>query len=372
MNPEDNNPLTNSGIPNLGASPAPADSSDLTSPISTDLSAVSGLDGITTDSAPAENPFAPPTIEEPLVPAAPVPGSIGSVTSVPADVAPAPTNPLSPSPSDPLDTAASSAPAQAPYNPFSQPSATSNEQTTPVAAPTTAPGSASTTPHASSASTATPVASPNPTPTSMPASAPTMAPPVQPTVAPKMKKPAGSNTLTILLAAIAVLGVIAAIVFAVLYFKALDNPKVVYVPSISEDNTDDSMQILTCTKSSDFNYLIGYDHEVIGNVAVVADYTNDKLSSIEFNYDATLDNEGDANVARDNFAASFNTQGVLVGEQAIEGSTMKSTYKLIEGTDLTDSVAQGLIYGEGAVDQDLSISGVEAHYVASGFNCSTE
>lgn len=366
MNPEDNNPLTNSGIPNLGASPAPTDSSDLTSPISTDLSAVSGLDGITTDSAPAENPFAPPTIEEPLVPAAPVPGSIGSVTSVPADVAPAPANPLSPSPSNPLDTVASSAPVQAPYNPFAQPSVTSNEQTTPVAAPTPTPSPAS------SVSTATPVAAPNPTPTPMPASAPTMAPPVQPTAAPKMKKPAGSSTLTIVLAAIAALGVIAAVVFAVLYFKALDNPKVVYVPSISEDNTDDSMQILTCTKSSDFNYLIGYDHEVIGNVAVVADYTNDKLSSIEFNYDAAFDNEGDANVARDNFAASFNTQGVLVGEQAIEGSTMKSTYKLIEGTELTDSVAQGLIYGEGAVDQDLSISGVEAHYVASGFNCSTE
>lgn len=202
-----------------------------------------------------------------------------------------------------------------------------------------------------------------------------MAPPVQPTKAPKAKKApaAGKSSHTaLLLGIVALITTIAAIVFAVLYFKELNNIKPVYVPSVSEDKSDQTISMLSCTHPTDYAYLIGYDHPVEGTSSVTVTYSGDNPSSIAFDASATFDSEGDANVARDNYANSFATRDVLVGNHTIDGNTMHINYELAESSDLSAENARAFIYGEGATDQDLALAAVRSHYETAGYSCTVE
>lgn len=347
MNPEDNNPLTNPGAPNLGAPAGPNGLDNASSPLATNpMDTMAG--GVAMD-ATGTNPNMgiENTIEEPLVPAAPVPGSIGSVTSVPpvdsATPAFGPTDQAQPAPV--ADAAAQ--PQQAPYNPFAQPAAPAG-----VDNPTPAPAV-----DLNGASAPT---------------APTTPPPVQPTNAPKAQPTAKAGHMTMILAIVAALGVIAAIIFAVLFINAKNNPKVVYVPSVADDTTNSAIEILTCSRENDFNYLIGYDHSVMGSQSVTLSYTGDKLSAITLDANATFDNESDANVAKDNYANAAVVRESIVADYQVEGSTMKASFEVAGGNTLSDSDAASIIYGDGTDNADLSLSAVETHYESIGYTCSLE
>ena len=129
MNPEENNINSNPTTPG-GTNPAGGDN-DLTMAdglaSAQDNLTSAGLAASTDDGimdlnqlgATAPEAVMTPPIDDPLVPAAPVPGSIGSVTSVPP-VNPDPTTGTMPvDPNAPVATPVAE-PAPAPYNPFAQ------------------------------------------------------------------------------------------------------------------------------------------------------------------------------------------------------------------------------------------------------------
>lgn len=145
--------------------------------------------------------------EEPLVPAAPVPGSIGSVTSGPAMAADAPA----------AQPAAVEASATAPYNPFASADSTATPQTqtqTQTPADATAPASA-------------PVAQPDMSQASS-TSVPTALQPKTSKFSMKGDKP---STLTWILGIAAGVFAVAMIIFIVLWIQGMGKEKVVYVPN---------------------------------------------------------------------------------------------------------------------------------------------
>ncbi len=360
MNPEDNNPLINPGAPNLGMPADPVDPINSvpspTAPLATNpMDPMAGSPASDTTTGANQNMGIENTIEEPLVPAAPVPGSIGSVTSVPpVDPAttPAPFAPAGPTQAAPAmpDQA-----AQAPYNPFAQPAAQAGVEN-PAPAPAVGLNGA-----------------PAPAAPAAPATAPTTPPPVQPTNAPKSAKSAvRMSPMIIVLAIVAVLGVVMAIIFAALYIGAKNDQKVVYVPSTADDTANAAVEVLSCSRENDFNYLIGYDHEVIGSQDVMLNYTGDKLDSIALSASATFDNESDANVAKDNYANAAVIRESMTANYQVEGSTMTAGFGVADGNTLSDVDAAAIIYGDGTEGADLSLPAVQAHYESIGYTCTQE
>lgn len=356
MNPEQNNPLTNTGTPNFGG---PADQSGQGLSMADTLASAQdsltsagmaagggastpiGLDSIDGLSGGA-NPSA--TIEDrPLVPAAPVPGSIGSVTSVPS--LPPTENPQSPfTPVDPnlamnnpaQNVEPTAQPTQAAYNPFSQ------------------------------------------TPTDL-NPAPAAPAPIQPQAegAGKAKKPSGTNSLTIILGILALVAIISTAVFAFMFFKAKDETKVVYVPSFSEDESNATMKVLSCTHENDYNYLIGYDHPVMGTENITLNYSGDELSSVEIEHVANYDNEADAVVAKDNLASMQTAlvNDIIAGNYTTDGVAMRVELGLAEGATLDEENARKLIYGEAAAadtSKSLALDAVEQNYQDNGYICTVE
>lgn len=367
MDPENNNPLTNPSAPVTGTTPnidSMMNGDSMTSAADTltsaGLAADTGVDTLNLDQISATQPEAvmAPPVEEPLVPAAPVPGSIGSVTSVPADPAPAEATtgveyPVNSNPAGqsfgaaqpetvaPETTASGPLPApevapQMPYNPFSQSTNTASE----------------------------------------PAKAP-VNPAFQPEVPKTVKKSSGmkSNIPMILSLGLAVVAIIAAIIFFILWRQALDNPKIVYVPSVSDDQVNSRIELLNCSHEEDYNWLIGYDHPVLGTQNIVASYTGGELRTLSIDYNAAFDNETDAMVARDNLAA--NQAEMLAGVSQsftsaynVNGSALSASIQSAD-SGLSVSDALTLVYGQ-AEGQSGTIDSLRAYYEANGFTCTIE
>ncbi len=377
MNPEENNPLANPGTPDFGATgsstnPGLSMSDSLASAEDSLTSAGmaannnSGVMGL--DQLGAANPEAmmTPPIEEPLVPAAPVPGSIGSVTSVP----PIPTDPAPATPAfAPLSNAYAPSPApaapeaapQAPYNPFAQPVA-------PSPAPTPAPAPAP-------APDANP-ASAGPASTTLGGINPAFQPAANP--AAKFDGPkALFNPLTIILAITTVLFLVAAIVFFIMWNQARNDKEIIYVNNnISNEDSNAAIHLMNCSRENDYTYLIGYDHPVIGSEQLTLNYAGDSLKAITLDYVATFDSEADANVARDNFAASQvdfvnNNANGFEAKYTVNGNTMTAEVVSKEG-DLSETDARTFIYNTTENDPSLALETVKKHYEESGFVCTVE
>lgn len=351
MNPEENNPLTNPSVPGAGAS-----DSFTTPPVSpmgslsTDdsmasaentltsagLAADTGVQTMGLDQISATQPEAimAPPVEEPLVPAAPVPGSIGSVTSMPPAGTSDPTNPG-------MDMSAGPMPApevspQMPYNPFAQ---TASQPT------------ASTAPEQ-----------------------PATAQPTAKADKPKMHKP--TNIPMIVLGGLAAILLVTTIIFCVLWRQAVDNPKIVYVPSTSKDEVTAPIRLLSCSRNNDYNYLVGYEQAVMGTETVVASYTNDALQGLSITNQATFNSPEDANVANGNFA---NNQSELVANISnsfdakydVNDTSINATLESKNG-QLAPNDAMVVIYGSADNSPSTAMSDVQAHYEANGFVCSVE
>lgn len=367
MDPENNNPLTNPSAPAAGTTPnidSMMNGDSMTSAADTltsaGLAADTGVDTLNLDQISATQPEAvmAPPVEEPLVPAAPVPGSIGSVTSVPANPAPAEATtgveyPVNSNPAGqsfgaaqpetvaPETTASGPLPApevapQMPYNPFSQPTNTASE----------------------------------------PAKAP-VNPAFQPEVPKAVKKSSGmkSNIPMILSLGLAVVAIIAAIIFFILWRQALDNPKIVYVPSVSDDQVNSRIELLNCSHEEDYNWLIGYDHPVLGTQNIVASYTGGELRTLSIDYNAAFDNEADAMIARDNLVA--NQAEMLAGVSQsftstynVNGSALSASIQSADsGLNVSDALT--LVYGQ-AEGQSGTIDSLRAYYETNGFTCTIE
>lgn len=399
MNPEDQNPTTNPAAP-AGPAPDPTAGTTPTAPATSDAPADAALspadslaaaqesltaaanaaaagpdpiaaadpvaasattpDPVTTPDPTPTTPADPTTpatsdtsvtdadtaaiIDEPLVPAAPVPGSIGSVTSVPPIADPTAT---ADAPADNAFAAAAAAePAATPFNPFAQPADT--------AAPT-----ASAAPAADSVNPVFQPANPGTTPAAHPA-----------------KKPAIRPQLLILILGIAAgLFLIATIVLAILYVNALNNKEVVYYPQVTDP--EPVVETLSCTQVLDLAYLAGYATPVNGNRAITATYTDDALTALTVSYDATYNSDLDANTARANLEAAqislVNTpESAFTAAYNVNGTTMLADLQSVDDL-LTNDAAETLLFGTVSGNPDaMTRTGLEATLTQAGATCTVE
>lgn len=310
--------------------PAPTTPADPTTPATSDTSV--------TDADTAA------IIDEPLVPAAPVPGSIGSVTSVPPVADPAATADV---PADNAFAAAAAAePAATPFNPFAQPAD--------AAAPT---GSAA--PATDSVNPVFQPVNPGTTPAAHPAKKPTIRP----------------QLLILILGIAAGLFLIATIVLAILYVNALNNKEVVYYPQVTDP--EPVVETLSCTQVLDLAYLAGYATPVNGNRAVTATYTDDALTALTVSYDATYNSDLDANTARANLEAAqislVNTpESAFTAAYNVNGTTMLADLQSVDDL-LTNDAAETLLFGTASGNPDaMARTGLEATLTQAGATCTVE
>lgn len=412
MNPENNNPFSNTGMGATGAS-AGTPPLDLTTPsmgstgsgsLSMADSMASAQDSLTAaglaspstsnvmglDQIGATNPSAmmtPPT-EEPLVPAAPVPGSIGSVTSMPlnqpatSSMGAAPTMPTSSSTAQPAtSTAATSnmftpvgqngtmstmgaAPdvvtqpqaANAPYNPFAKP----------TTAAQTAPSNASTPNFAAPKATAPGAFQPAD---------------IAKKVSMKDKFGGGQfkNPLVLILAGLSAILAVALIIFIILYIGALNSKEYIYVPSPSTSENNTRNDVLTCTRQI-AGEEIGKAGAVWGDTEVIANYSNGNMTTISSVNRVTFDSPDAANVARGEYEASLveraaTNGGNLDGEVLVDGAVVTMNVratnetagmilsgKVIETTNDEGEVVTG-------IQVDTNLDAVQAEFVSQGFSC---
>ena len=307
------------------------------SPLSSDAGTSSAAPSLDlTSSSPTASSDADasqPIFSEPLQPAAPVPGSIGSVTSVPPVDTPAPTDP---STDNAFATAAAAEPAATPFNPFAQP----------------APDAS--TPTANTPATPAPLTSSDPTNPFAPASSDPagLNPTFQPATSAKPAHTGSKLSLnvknpTLLLGIAAGIFFVAAVVFAILFINALNNKEVVYYPEVVEPEPE--VSTLSCTQTQDLGYLAGYATPVNGTRTIVATYTDDDLTALTVNYQAVYVNEADANLARTNLESSQSAliaapETSFTAEYRVDGAAMFADIQSIEG-QLTNDAAETLLFG---------------------------
>lgn len=391
MNPEDTNPFNNSGTDPLGGTGAmpgtgglsmndslASAQDNLTSAglAANDNSGVMGLDQIGA-SAP-EAVMAPP-VNEPLVPAAPVPGSIGSAISVPPlnpqepqEPQPAvatepaqPYNPFVPNPAAPAPAAGPAAPQNAPQNPFATPA---NGQPAPQPIDQPAPANQPVNPFAQPAV-------PQPTPAGMA--------PVQPMPGlsqPHDFKSSLKNPVTLISLLVAVALLVSTIVFAILWRQAADNTRIVYVPTVSEENKPQDVA-LTCTRalspeniaeSGDFNIASG---ENILSVMYHGDEIQGVNTATNLVYNAPEQAEAARADAENNWPALKELIGandeILTVSYTAEGNVFRTEFKVTAN----DPTWVGNILGDLGVpaeDTDHTLGHVRSTAEANGYACTEE
>lgn len=365
MNPEDNNPLSNpfatggmtGGSPDpmtgMGGTPMPDNlASAQDSLTAAGMAANQGIGGAMDlnqiAAADDANTAALPPVEEPLVPAAPVPGSIGSAVSVPpADPVPAPAfgGFGESAPASGAMPAPEVTPSSTPFNPFATPS-TSAAQPAPAPQPTTGPAPAP--------------------------SAPQSAPAPVPMGTEKPKGKLAMNPLTIILGVVAVLLLILAITFFILWDNEKKNVKPVYYPQVSEENSNSTIKSISCQRSESQE-----DPAGSGRSVATISYTGDDLSA--YSYYLTLDfaSEDDANRMRElNAAAVENMAGLVGGTLSVSGNVNSNNYSYNitseDGVEIATEDVMNAIYGTTEGEPSLALADVQAKYEAEGFVCTEE
>lgn len=225
-----------------------------------------GLDQIGSPQASMERP------DEPLIPAAPVPGSIGSVTSGPAMTeTPAAAGAMAPADGTMaggmamgVASAEVAAPASAPYNPFAAPAAQAGQ------APADAMNAA--------AGTAPQMAQPDMNQASS-TNVPTALQPKTSKFS-KFSMKGGSSKLTWILGIAAGVFAVAMIVFIVLWIQEMNTQKVVYVPN-TPVQPEPEQTSATCVMEREATAEDGMEGLVGINSTVSLNFEDDKL----VNYD---------------------------------------------------------------------------------------
>lgn len=380
MNPEENNPLSSStgmsGMGNLGntasmpgiggLSMADSLASAQDNLTSAGLAAPSAQGVMGLDQLGASNPEAvmTPPAEDPLIPAAPVPGSIGSVTSVPAsNVGTA--NPFAPVDSSTQSMQGGPVPVpevapQTPFNPFA--------------------------PAASDQTTQNPVVPAIPSNPAVPVNntqkAGGLNPAFQPAAPAAAKKSRGDkkspHLLTILLGGLSALLAVALIIVIVLLIDAKNNPKIVYVPTTSNnEDTNDPLELLSCSREADFAYLVGSEFPISGLETLSVSYSRDSVKALSLNYNIIFGEGYDLNVARDNLVAgnaeflgrlgaNFNS------DYAIDKDTLKAVIQSNDGATLSENDINTFLHPTGENLGMNSLNDVRSIYEGLGYNCSVE
>lgn len=345
MNPEDNNLNTNPGAPGTGTSNGMAGAGGLNMAdglasaqdnlTSAGLAAGSNPSVMDLNQLGATAPEAVMTapIDEPLIPAAPVPGSIGSVTSVPP-VNPDPMSGVMPGDSTAAGAMPVAEPAPAPYNPFAH------------SAPAPEPSATGMTPE----------------------------PSFQPAVPSKAK--AKMSPLMIILCVVSGVLLVATIVLTVLLIHAINNPKIVYVPQTPNEESNARIELLTCSRETDFAGYAGAESPAMGSETMVASYTNNELRAVSMEYAMRFADESAASAAQDSFATAQSELFSAVDNSFAVNYDLKGgnlDIEIVSGRDaFSESDAATLMYGLGNSSASVSLSAVRSLYESAGYTCSVE
>lgn len=418
MNPADNNSNINPGTGDssgFGATSSTGGAASFT--VGDTMGAAGGgtqVDGAKTDAGSTgtqsgDNAMTMDSMQEaPFVPAAPAPGSIGSVTSGPAvpnlAAAVAPTGVDGSAAFAPVSDAnvgmqaagdntfatqsASEASAgSAAFNPFATTPATgaaaANGMATPNNTSATAIGATlpNTVADPMNTGVAQNAAQAGANPQSAQGAQPTMPSPFEArmsNLAAKGAKPMGknSNLLTIILAGVGVIAIIAAITFCVLWQQAVANPEIRYVPTPSVG--EEGASSMTCTRMYGAGEIGGMENLVSAEASLKLNFQNNELQSSNL---YTVYNFVDPAAAE---AANAGTFAAMVSSMALNsdgGDVIVSTssqplenrVEYREDTDIT------LMSNEQANGRDLpqaedgslqkNRGDVEAYYTARGWTC---
>lgn len=373
MNPEDNNPLSNpfatGGItgspepmPGMGGMAMPDNlASAQDSLTAAGMAASQGNNGaMGLDQIVATDPNATtlPPVDEPLVPAAPVPGSIGSAVSVPpADPVAAPVPGFGDVASEPAPAPGampapevSPAPAPAAFNPFAA-GATPAAQPTPAPAPQPVAG-------ATSGGSAP---QPAPAPAPMPMGAPK-----------ESKAKSILNPVTIALGVFSVVLLILAVTFFIKWQEETKNVKPVYIPQTSNETSSSAIKVLSCTRNETQEDPAGSGRRVI-----TLSYTGDDLSAFSSNLSLDFSSEDDANRMRDQHAGvvadvTRNVGNTLSVSGNVDGNSYIYNISSEDDVEVAAEDVMNAIYGTSEGDPSLALSDVQAKYEADGFTCAEE
>ncbi len=409
MNPGENNPSNNAGAAGVtpGSAPldftAPAGNSSVNSGLSMADSMAAAQDNLTSagmaapdtgndalglDQISSIDPTASMAAsDQPLVPAAPVPGSIGSVTSVP----PLPTVDMT------TDTAglggtnsATTAPAAASNsapstNPFADTPATT------IAEGAGGVGSALPSNNPVVAKASEPVQPYNPfaaQPGAMPASSSSEIPDaLQPQVE-KFSGDAGgkkSNLLTLILGGLALIFAVTTVIFVVLWMQAKDNVSggnPIIIPPIDEKPIEDTLAIMTCSRDDGVGEGIeGFPEIQSMNHLVTANFKNETLSSLELANGFSFATPEAAEAMRgyfDSELALVADMGVQMGiepitaEFNIDGYTVSERFAATPEKLIGDYIRTFMLTANAEGALDYGLEAIKANYEASGFVCQVE
>lgn len=402
MNPEDNNPLTNPGAPAPGMDPTSNSASSFgasngyvapemgasfavqggaTTPDLNSIGEVvnNGFESTDTTLEPTPADTSVPT-DEPLVPAAPVPGSIGSAISAP---------PATAAPAEPVAAPAFSASAPTMGSgpmpaPAVAPQVTGNTATNPAAAAQPTPAVSGFTPFSSAASTTNPATSQASAPTAIPtakttAPASPAAPGINPAFQPaaKPKKPAfsfklGSKRTSIILLIAAAIFMVATVVMAVLYFQAANKPpKIVYTQN-PEQNQTANREVLQCSGQDNFGYLVGSEAPITGTRNLTAGYINGALSGLTVSFSIPFPDEGLAVAGKDALALEQATLLSNIGESFISnywvyGNTAEAIISTKAGFENKDAIM--FLYGLTDSETSTDLETLQEKYESEGLTC---
>lgn len=277
--------------------------------------------------------------EEPLIPAAPVPGSIGSVTSGPAMVA--------------------EAPATAPYNPFAP--------ADPVAAPQTqAPVDAT-----------APVSTPAGQPDMSQTSSTTVPTALQPKTSKFSMKGDKVSTLTWILGIAAGVFAIAAIVFMVLWIQSMGQEKVVYVPNTVR--TEPVQTSAVCTMDREAGDEDGMDGLTGIASTVNLNFSDNQLTNYDVLARYTFGEATQAEASRSLFATMaslFTAVGAGSDESPLSASYNVSDNVVtldmrtnVESALEDDDITLDLPVDEGSGEYLLDVESIKGYLAEQGYVC---
>lgn len=279
--------------------------------------------------------------DEPLVPAAPVPGSIGSVTSGPATA----TDPMATAP------AATGAAATTPYNPFA-PTAASQQPTAAQATQVSQPDMSQT------SSTSVPAA-------------------LQPKTSKFSMKGDKSSALTWILGIAAGVFAIAAVVFMVLWIQGMGKEKVVYVPNTVQPEPVQTSAVCTMDRAATAED--GMDGLTGIASTVNLNFADDKLTNYDVNARYTFGEAAQAEASRSLFATMISLF-TAVGAGS-ENSPLSASYDVADNvvtldmkTDVeaaleNEDITLDLPTDEASGEYKLDAASIKDYLTSQGYVC---
>lgn len=321
-----------------------------------------------------------------LTPAEPVPGSIGSVTSVP---------PLAPTPLDMSAFGESATPTPA-ATPAPVPDAAAAPAPAAPASPFAgAPAAAPTTPTTPATAATTPSTKPvqpyyNPFARTMGGNTPASSTNVPPALQPQTEKFSNSadgtkkklNISSLLGWIVALIFAITTVVFLMFWLDAKNNPEVIYRdPPVPQEPVADTVSLMTCVQDYGNAYVEGLEELVDQRKESSLRFVNGVLNKVDLaNIFTFADDETAANSGwyfeeqRNWYSTIAATLGVgaITADINIDGATARQTLSATGENLLGEYIGIFGLTADEAGEVNMDEEAIRENYVNNGFICTAE